>query len=167
MELVYVLIGGVMAILGGAVTTFFSHRFGRRESQRQDLIAAYIEWSARLAEGVEEWKQLEFFDHVAQLKDVNQELQHIPTSPAGRTREEIVRAKLAAISRLESSCSRLILAETIAEYAERVVQISDFASDREVRNKPVGIIKYAEEKIGESHDLMRSLRIHHPLLRTS
>lgn len=167
MELIYVVVGGALAILGGAATTFFSHRLSRRESHRQDIVAAYIEWSAKLSEAVEEWKQLEFFGHVAQLKDAHKELQDIPTSAAGRSREEIVRAKLTAMSGLQSACSRVLLAETTAEFAERIVQISDFASGREVESRPDQIFKYAAEKIAESYELMCALRRRHPLLRSS
>ena len=166
MELIYVVLGGAMAILGGAATTFFSHRLSRRESHRQDIVAAYIEWTAKLSEAVEEWKQLEVFDHVAQLKGAHKALQEIPTSAAGRTRKEIVRAKLTAMSGLESACSRVLLAEIIAEFAERIVQISDFASGREVESRPDRILKYADGKIAESHELMCSLRRRHPLLRS-
>jgi hypothetical protein len=165
LELVYVVVGGIIAILGGAATTFFSHKLGRRESARSDLISAYVEWSARLSIATEEWKQLEFFDHVAALKDKNEELQSIPTSPAGRTREEIVRDKLGAMSELQSACSRVLLAETDKAFADWVIRISTFELGADVGRRPDLILGYADRKTAESQDLMRALRREHPVLK--
>lgn len=166
MELVYVVVGGLLALLGGAVTALFSHRLGRRQSHRQDLVAAYIEWSARLSEAVEQWKQLQFYDHVARLAARHEELRDVPTSPAGCTREEIVRGKLLAMRDLEAACCRVLLVENDTRFAERAVQISDFASSREIPDRADQIMRYTDEKIAASHELMRALRSEHTLLRT-
>jgi hypothetical protein len=164
-ELVYVVVGGLLALAGGAVTAFFSHRLGRQESSRQNLVAVYVEWSTRLTLAVEEWKQLHAYDEVAQLSAKHEELREFPASPAGRSREEIVRSLRRTMGDLEAACSRILLAETSDSFAERAIQISDFSSENAVPYRIDFIVQYADEKRTACRELMRALRREHPQLK--
>jgi hypothetical protein len=160
-ELVYTIVGGLLALAGGVSTSILVHRLTKREHRRQELLAAYVEWSVRLHDAVEEWKNLRMYDAVEKLKKEQSGFSAISGSPAGRSREELVRAWREGFTRLRAASARLVLLERRSGYTERVRKLSEIAPDP---GQLDDVLEYEQAKIAALEEFMRHLSTTHPIL---
>ncbi len=58
MELVYVVVGGIIGIIGEVLSTHHSSRLRELNEYRNELVSAYAEWSGRFVEAIAEWREL-------------------------------------------------------------------------------------------------------------
>ena len=134
MELAYVIVGGVIGLVGGFGTSWIAHRLTTNESRRAERLQAYAEWSAAVYDAAEAWKSLQIFDAIERLKasDRGRVLQDIPGSSAGKTRNELVATWLERHAQLRITAGRILLLEpddSIASAMEDTSKVSKSARD--------------------------------------
>ena len=160
MELIYVVVGGVIGLIGGLGTSWMSHRLTAKATNRSELLQAYAEWSSMLYAAAEAWKDLQLFDALEKVKAVTTDdvLQDMPTSLTGKTREQLVEAWLDMHTRLRVSASRVTLLEPHDQTAATMDEISDvgktFEEENSEKDNPyanviavVGLQKQTEQQV--------------------
>ena len=172
MEIALVVAGGLIGLVAGISTTFLSDRFSRSRIERQEIISAYVEWSVSVNELIMESKLLEVYDHVEKLKRESADLKNIPSSPSGRSRQEHVRDKFQASSRLKTATARLLLLEPSNQFAEQIKIVSniDFIEmklDEELKSTDTAqqIFAYERAKLEDLEKFMQRLRDTHPQIK--
>ena len=91
MELLYVLVGGVIGLLGGLSTSWLSHRLRSTEARRSELLVAYSTWSGRVHEPAASVKSLDLPDIIEDLKTQPPFAGIANGDPTGKSRTELVK----------------------------------------------------------------------------
>ncbi len=164
MEVLLVIAGGLLAIGGGVVTALVQNRLQFSQARREELLESYSRWAATYQSVVDSSDELKFFDFVEEDKK-RRPTSTIPSSPAGHTREELVRAFRDSRTALATAESRLLLLEgentyrnEIEELSERVLIIPGPEADK----NPLQTLMTRKKELRE---FLRKIQGSHPLLR--
>ena len=160
-NLLLVVTGGLIGLVGGLGSAMLSHQLGVSESHRAELISAYAAWSGELHNVIEDERNLWFFDYIEKLKKEGFDAS-IPNSPSGQSRENLVLAASHSQTRLMTTQARLLLLEPVDNLADKIRQISDI--NRPVEDDPSTVFTYFERKQNELEDLLRDLEKNHPII---
>ncbi len=130
-QLLLVLAGGVIGVSGGLLTSLVSNALATKKARRDDLLAAYVEWSRVIYHAIYEAEQLWLYDAFEDLRKKHlQELNTVESSPSGRTRQEHVHDHLTATDNLRAAEARLLLLERRPKMREKVSELSSLTTPR-------------------------------------
>jgi hypothetical protein len=148
-ELLLVLAGGVIGVSGGLLTALVTNALETKKARRDDLLAAYVEWTRAIYHAIYEAQHMWVYDAVEELKKKDPEdkrLNDILSSPSGRTRQEHARDYLTAIDALHAAEARLLLLERRSKFREEVSELSILESPKAGTLKLAAILKYTEDQ---------------------
>ena len=161
-ELLFVLVGGIIGLSGGVLTTILTYKLKKSESRRQELINSYISWSDCVYEALEEWIMLKTYDNVNILKEHYSELEKVSYDPGGRSREELANSWRVAYRKLWKAVAKILLLEPHDRYIQRMKEISEITVT--LVDNPLEIFSFKESIIRDVEQFMKELRKSHPII---
>jgi hypothetical protein len=160
-ELSLVLAGGLIGVVGSLVTALINNKFVSKKARRDDLLAAYIEWARVIHHAIFKDEEFWMYDVVEQMKKEHPEsLGEIPSSAAGKTREELARESLAATDALRAAETRLLLIETRPMVRKRVSELSEIHTPKHDEKSPtwsLEIFAYTRQKRSDINKLIEEV----------
>ncbi|MBN1450424.1 MAG: hypothetical protein JW963_05355 [Anaerolineales bacterium] len=163
-DLMLIIIGGVIGIVGSLVTTIVNNNFTMKKARREILLAAYVEWAQALHHAIDEAERLWVFDDIEKIKkkDLSGKLKDIPSSPSGKTREEQVKDYQSAMDTLHATQARVLLVERNSRLRAEIEDVSNLHPMLQWENENVTVVnitKYADEIREKIKIILRSIEV--------
>lgn len=160
--LLLVIAGGVVGISGGLLTAIVGNTLATKKARRDDLLAAYVEWTRAIHHAIYEAEHLWLYDAFEELKEAQSNLEDFPSSVTGRTREEHTRDYLTATDALRAAEARLLILERYPEMRQKVSELSQIEAPENddvpqiiqyMKNKRIKIRDFLEDVVGRRLDI--------------
>ncbi len=166
-DLMLVVAGGLVGITGGILTAIVTHRFAINKARRDDLLAAYVDWFRAIYHALDEAQRLWLYDEVEYLKKEVQstELDNIPSSPSGKTREEHEASFAVAQDGLRAAEARVLLVERRPDFRSSIRDLSSLhppthKHDENAGHRSIAILSYIKAKEEGIDRLLDSVVVH-------
>ena len=129
-ELLLVVAGGVIGVAGSLITALVSNRFANKKARRDDLLAAYVEWSRAIHIYLYAGELLMIYIATEKAKkDHSGQYNNLPNSLSGMTREDHQQESLDSEAAFYGARARLLLLETRPWVRTRIKKLSDLQVD--------------------------------------
>jgi hypothetical protein len=152
-DLMLVIAGGIVGIAGGLLTAIVSNRFAIKKAWRDNLLVAYTDWFRAIYHALDEAQRLWLYDAIEKMKEDEHpvELDDIPSSPSGKTREEHVTSFAIALDGLRAAEARVLLVERRPYLRSSIRDLSNLQvpihkQDENAGRRSVAIIAYIRGK---------------------
>lgn len=164
-EIILVLVGGIIGISSGVITTILTHKFKKSETKREELLNSYINWSKCVYEVLERWVILKNYDNINKLKEIHSDIKNVPCDPGGHSREELVNFWREASSKLRIAEYKILLLESEDRFILRMKDISGKGIEGMIEeNNPLIIFEFKDNIVREVEKFLKELQKSHPII---
>ncbi|MFC1545839.1 hypothetical protein ACFL4I_00265 [Pseudomonadota bacterium] len=122
-DLMLVVVGGAIALLGGLVTSITSYQLGTKENQRMELNRAYADWGSEFQHVLEAEKDRYLFD-AYELAKTQKDALGPPWEIEGRNSNEITLENSKAKILFRAAKTRLLFLEMRSKHIEKIRRLS-------------------------------------------